>query len=53
VLVDGGRLAPWDIVADEGREPGFPVPCADRRTSPPRWEKTAGCAPSQGIARAV
>ena len=30
VLADGGRLALWDIVADEDREPDFPVPWADR-----------------------
>jgi sarcosine/dimethylglycine N-methyltransferase len=30
VLVDGGRLAHWDIVAGGDREPGFPVPSADR-----------------------
>jgi SAM-dependent methyltransferase len=30
VLVDGGRLAIWDIVADEDGEPDFPVPWADR-----------------------
>jgi len=30
VLVDGGRLAMWDIVAGEDREPDFPVPWADR-----------------------
>jgi sarcosine/dimethylglycine N-methyltransferase len=30
VLSDGGRLALWDIVAGEDREPDFPVPWADR-----------------------
>jgi sarcosine/dimethylglycine N-methyltransferase len=30
VLADGGRLAVWDIVAAEDREPDFPVPWADR-----------------------
>jgi len=30
VLVNGGRLAVWDIVAGEDREPDFPVPWADR-----------------------
>jgi SAM-dependent methyltransferase len=30
VLVDGGRLALWDIVAGEDGEPDFPVPWADR-----------------------
>jgi ubiquinone/menaquinone biosynthesis C-methylase UbiE len=30
VLVTGGRLAVWDIVAGEGGEPDFPVPWADR-----------------------
>jgi sarcosine/dimethylglycine N-methyltransferase len=30
VLADGGRLALWDIVAGGDREPGFPVPWADR-----------------------
>ena len=30
VLADGGRLALWDIVAGEDREPDFPVPWADR-----------------------
>ena len=30
VLVNGGRLAVWDIVAGEDREPGFPLPWADR-----------------------
>jgi SAM-dependent methyltransferase len=30
VLVNGGRLAMWDIVAGEDREPDFPVPWADR-----------------------
>jgi ubiquinone/menaquinone biosynthesis C-methylase UbiE len=30
VLVGGGRLAVWDIVAGEGGEPDFPVPWADR-----------------------
>ena len=30
VLADGGRLAVWDIVADEDREPDFRVPWADR-----------------------
>jgi len=30
VLADGGKLATWDIVADEGCEPDFPVPWADR-----------------------
>jgi ubiquinone/menaquinone biosynthesis C-methylase UbiE len=30
VLVAGGRLAVWDIVAGEGGEPDFPVPWADR-----------------------
>jgi sarcosine/dimethylglycine N-methyltransferase len=30
VLVDGGRLALWDIVAGEGGEPDFPMPWADR-----------------------
>ena len=30
VLVTGGRLALWDIVAGEGGEPDFPVPWADR-----------------------
>jgi len=30
VLVDGGRLAVWDIVASEDGEPDFPVPWADR-----------------------
>src|SRR5215469_4683704 len=30
VLADGGQLAVWDIVADEGCEPDFPVPWADR-----------------------
>jgi len=30
VLADGGRLAVWDIVAGEDREPDFPVPWADR-----------------------
>ena len=26
VLADGGHLAPWDIVAGEDGEPGFPMP---------------------------
>ena len=30
VLADGGRLALWDIVAGADREPGFPMPWADR-----------------------
>jgi sarcosine/dimethylglycine N-methyltransferase len=30
VLAAGGRLALWDIVAGEDREPDFPVPWADR-----------------------
>ena len=30
VLVDDGRLALWDIVAGEDREPDFPMPWADR-----------------------
>jgi ubiquinone/menaquinone biosynthesis C-methylase UbiE len=30
VLADGGQLAVWDIVAEEGCEPDFPVPWADR-----------------------
>ena len=30
VLVDGGRLALWDIVAGEDGKPDFPVPWADR-----------------------
>jgi len=30
VLVDGGRLAVWDIAAGENREPDFPMPWADR-----------------------
>jgi sarcosine/dimethylglycine N-methyltransferase len=30
VLADGGQLAVWDIVADDDREPDFPVPWADR-----------------------
>jgi sarcosine/dimethylglycine N-methyltransferase len=30
VLVDGGRLAVWDIVAGENGEPDFPLPWADR-----------------------
>ena len=30
VLVDGGQLAVWDIVAEEDCEPDFPVPWADR-----------------------
>jgi len=30
VMVDGGRLAVWDIVVGEGGEPDFPVPWADR-----------------------
>jgi sarcosine/dimethylglycine N-methyltransferase len=30
VLVNGGRLAVWDIAAGEDREPDFPVPWADR-----------------------
>ena len=30
VLVSGGRLALWDIVAGGGGEPDFPVPWADR-----------------------
>ena len=30
VLVDGGLLALWDIVAGEGGEPDFPLPWADR-----------------------
>jgi len=30
VLAGGGRLAVWDIVAGEDREPDFPVPWADR-----------------------
>ena len=30
VLAAGGRLAHWDIVAGEGREPDFPMPWADR-----------------------
>jgi sarcosine/dimethylglycine N-methyltransferase len=30
VLADGGRLALWDIVTGEDREPDFPVPWADR-----------------------
>ena len=30
VLVDGGRLAVWDIVAGEGGEPDYPLPWADR-----------------------
>jgi SAM-dependent methyltransferase len=30
VLVDGGRLAVWDIVAGEDGQPDFPVPWADR-----------------------
>ncbi len=30
VLVAGGRLAAWDIVAGQDGEPGFPVPWADR-----------------------
>ena len=30
VLVDGGRLALWDIVVGEDRELDFPVPWADR-----------------------
>jgi SAM-dependent methyltransferase len=29
-LADGGRLAIWDIVAGEDREPDFPLPWADR-----------------------
>ena len=30
VLAGGGRLAVWDIVAGEDREPDFPMPWADR-----------------------
>jgi sarcosine/dimethylglycine N-methyltransferase len=30
VLVDGGQLAVWDIVAEKDCEPDFPVPWADR-----------------------
>jgi sarcosine/dimethylglycine N-methyltransferase len=30
VLIDGGRLAHWDIAAGEDGEPDFPVPWADR-----------------------
>jgi SAM-dependent methyltransferase len=30
VLAGGGRLAVWDVVATEDREPDFPVPWADR-----------------------
>ena len=30
VLVDGGRLALWDIVVGEGGQPDFPLPWADR-----------------------
>ncbi len=30
VLADGGKLAVWDIVAGEDRDPDFPVPWADR-----------------------
>jgi sarcosine/dimethylglycine N-methyltransferase len=30
VLAGGGRLAVWDIVVGEDREPDFPVPWADR-----------------------
>jgi SAM-dependent methyltransferase len=30
VLVDGGLLAVWDIVAGDGGEPDFPMPWADR-----------------------
>jgi SAM-dependent methyltransferase len=30
VLAGGGRLAVWDIVAAQDREPDFPVPWADR-----------------------
>ena len=30
ILVDGGRLAVWDIAAGEDREPDFPLPWADR-----------------------
>jgi SAM-dependent methyltransferase len=30
VLVDGGRLALWDIVVGEGGKPDFPMPWADR-----------------------
>jgi sarcosine/dimethylglycine N-methyltransferase len=30
ILVDGGRLAVWDIAAGEDREPEFPLPWADR-----------------------
>ena len=30
VLASGGRLAMWDIVAAQDREPDFPVPWADR-----------------------
>jgi sarcosine/dimethylglycine N-methyltransferase len=30
ILASGGRLAVWDIVATEDREPDFPVPWADR-----------------------
>lgn len=30
VLVNGGRLAHWDIVAGENGEPDFPTPWADR-----------------------
>jgi sarcosine/dimethylglycine N-methyltransferase len=30
VIVDSGRLALWDIVAGEDREPDFPMPWADR-----------------------
>jgi sarcosine/dimethylglycine N-methyltransferase len=29
VLVDGGRLALWDIVSGDGRELGYPLPWAD------------------------
>jgi len=45
VLVDGGRLAVWDIAAGEDREPDFPVLWADRReyshlTTPDRLRAT-------------
>jgi ubiquinone/menaquinone biosynthesis C-methylase UbiE len=30
VLVDGGRLALWDIVSGDGRELGYPLPWADQ-----------------------
>ena len=30
ILVDGGRLAVWDIATGEDREPDFPMPWADR-----------------------